>query len=209
LPRFGRVLWACASLALPHLWGRLLHPSPAVYPLFRCLASIVGAHHCCAPHRDLNLSVNGISGAVPASLSCLSLQSLSLASNALTSVSAEVLWRTAGFVDVSQNALTGTLPIPVAAATHSYSSLNVSYNYFLGPLPYSLISSQPTWTGSRTYIFDWNCFDPPDYRFQSYCDDNHDNCGNLAAQNLPAFCINHKSKCVCWMHAIMTKAFVR
>jgi hypothetical protein len=160
---------------------------------FRCCGCIPPQFLGVAPCSYLDLSYNGFAGAVPASLSSFTgLYSLSLASNSLTSVSAEVLWLTARAVDVSANLLTGELPIPSASATPVVSSLNVAANYFFGPLPFGTVGSVAYKTA--TYIFDWNCFDPPDYRFAGFCRSEYDNCGNLTAQYPPATCVNHNNR---------------
>ena len=109
---------------------------------------------------------------------------IDLSFNDFTNASASLLWLTFGSIDVSNCALSGTLPVDVDHA--GISSLNVSHNYFVGPLPQGLIQ-----VTARDVVLDLsdNCMDTDDEAsIQSFCHGQGDYC--VLDQLPPSNCAN-------------------
>ena len=146
--------------------------------------------------RQLDLSVNQLSGSIPDSIRGLAfLAHVDLSFNEFSAVSAAVLW-TLPYIDISSCALTGTMPTMIASYLTFYGSptLNASNNYFVGPLPEESLYSVPqSRMNQATFDLSNNCMDAANASaIVNYCDAQHATC--LLRELPPASCLGNGSQ---------------
>ena len=112
---------------------------------------------------------------IAGSIRCITDRNLMLARNQLTAIPGAVLWNTATVVDVSDNALYGSVPSSLTTDPHSavVHALNISNNFFTGEVPLLSIYATAEFASIDMSL---NCLDDDNdmYKASTFCGHQYD-----------------------------------